>query len=269
MFTFINDNVAIGILLGLLQGITEWLPVSSEGVTTSVNSFFFSRDIDEAVTYALWLHLGTVVSVLIVLRRECGQVIRGVLVNPHNPSNLTKYLFISTLVSGLIGFPLLLSLGELSVRLGAAAMGIVGLMMFVTGWFQLRGGGIGTRGRDDISTGDAIVAGIAQGFAALPGLSRSGLTVAMLLSRQVDRREALVLSFLMSIPASLGAGLYASIDNGLLTSGNALLAAGVAAVIGLVTIKALLSVAERVNFAIFILVAGALVLGGAVWQGLG
>lgn len=264
-----NDSVSIGILLGLLQGITEWLPVSSEGIVTSVYSFFFSRDLDEAVAYALWLHLGTVVSVLIVLRRECGQVIRGVVVNPRNPSNLIKYLFISTLVSGAIGFPLLLSLGELSDKFGAAAMGIVGMMMFITGWLQLRGRGIGTRGRDDISTGDAILAGIAQGFATLPGLSRSGLTVAVLLSRQVDRREALVLSFLMSIPASLGAGLYASINNGLLTSGSALIAAGVAAVIGLVTIKALLSVAERVNFALFVLAAGALILGGAIWQGLG
>ena len=61
---------------------------------------------------------------------------------------------------------------------------------------------------------DALVAGVAQGFAVLPGLSRSGLTVAALLSRRIERKEALVLSFLMSVPVSLGAALYASLDTG-------------------------------------------------------
>ncbi len=94
-----------------------------------------------------------------------------------------------------------------------------------------------------------MLAGIAQGFAALPGLSRSGLTVSALLARQVDRREALVLSFLMSIPASLGAGLFSAREGGSLEAGSALAAMIVAAVVGLLTIRILLSVVERVNFA--------------------
>jgi len=258
----------IAALLGLLQGTTEWLPISSEGAVTAVYSFFFERSLSEAVAYALWLHIGTVISVLIVLRRACVMVLRDVISDPRRPSKLATYLFVSTLISALIGFPLLLSLGEVSTRFGAAAMGIVGLMMFITGGLQLRRRVTGTRGREDISVWDAVFAGVAQGFATIPGLSRSGLTVAILLARRVDRREALVLSFLMSIPASLGAALYVSIDSGLLTSGNALMAAGIAAIVGLVTIKALLGVAEKVNFAWFVIIAGAAIFAGGIWQGL-
>jgi len=77
---------------------------------------------------------------------------------------------------------------------------------------------------------DAALTGIAQGLSTLPGLSRSGLTVSALLARQVDRREALVLSFLLSIPASLGAGLYSAYDGEIYTSGSAIVAVVVAVI---------------------------------------
>jgi undecaprenyl-diphosphatase len=147
-------------------------------------------------------------------------------------------------------------------------MGLIGLMMFITGALQLRKREEGTRDQNEVNVWDAIIAGVAQGFAVLPGLSRSGLTVAALLYRKIDRREALVLSFLMSVPVSLGAGLYTSIDSGLLASGEALLAMAVAAVVGLLTIKLLLVVAQRVNFGLFVIIAGVAILAGALWQGL-
>ena len=256
----------VAILLGLLQGVTEWLPVSSEGVVTAGNSFFFDRTLSEAVAYALWLHLGTVFSVLVAFRKEVVELLKNAAKEPGNPSNLLKYLVITTLVSGAIGLPLLLALEELSIHVGAAAMGVVGVLMFITGGLQLLRKGSGTRGREEISPVDAIVVGVAQGFAVLPGLSRSGLTVAVLLLRRVDRREALVLSFLMSVPASLGAGLYASIDSGLLTSGSALLAAVIAGVVGFVTIRILMAVAEKVDFGLFVIIVGATIVAGAAWQ---
>ena len=115
---------------------------------------------------------------------------------------------------------------------------------------------------------DAALTGIAQGLSTLPGLSRSGLTVSALLARQVDRREALVLSFLLSIPASLGAGLYSAYDGEIYTSGSAIVAVVVAAAVGFVTIRALMTVAERVNFGLFVVVVGLSIIGGALWQGL-
>lgn len=253
-----------GIILGLLQGIFEWLPVSSEGVVTIVNNLVFNSSLNDALRFALWLHLGTVISVLVVFRKELIGILRELVEKPTDLSPLTKYLIVATITSGVIGFPLLVSITKLSSSYGTVAMGLVGAGMLVTGSLQLRKKEEGTRGQDKINMVDGVVAGIAQGFAVLPGISRSGLTVAALLYRNVDRREALVLSFLMSVPASLGAGLYSSIDGGLFTSKVALVAMLVAAVVGLVTIKALIAVAHRVNFGLFVIIAGSAILAGSV-----
>ena len=255
-------------LLGLIQGITEWLPVSSEGVVTAVHTFAFDSSLDEAVAFSLWLHLGTVFSVLLALRVEIVQVARDAGASPLKPTRFVVFLVVGTLVSGAVGFPLLVGLNEVSDRFGALAMGIVGVLMLVTGGVQIAGRESGVRTRDDASLIDAALTGIAQGFAALPGLSRSGLTVAVLLARNVDRREALVLSFLLSVPASLGAGFYAALSDDVAMSGSAFVAVAVAAVVGFATIRALMAVAERVNFAYFVMAVGVSIVAGAVWQGL-
>lgn len=262
-----KPDMLVDLLLGSIQGLTEWLPVSSEGVVTAVYSFFFDRSLSESIFYSLWLHLGTVFSVIIAFRKELLNLARDVLSDPRHPSPLFSYLVVSTAVSAVVGFPLLISIEEMSARLGAIAMGLVGMFMLATGVLQVRRRSVyGERGRDVVAPTDAIVAGIAQGFAVLPGLSRSGLTVSVLLARHVHRREALVLSFLMSIPASLGAGIYSGLGEGLFTSGGAIVAAAIACVVGFVTIRALLAVAERVNFAGFVMIVGAATVAGAIWQ---
>jgi undecaprenyl-diphosphatase len=255
-------------LLGFIQGVIEWLPVSSEGVVTAVHTLAFDSSVSEAVAFSLWLHLGTVLSVLAALRGEIVQATKDAVASPLKPTRFVAFLAVGTLVSGAVGFPLLLGLDELSDRIGAVAMGIVGVLMLVTGGIQLRRSDSGVRTRDDAGVTDAALTGIAQGFAALPGLSRSGLTVAVLLARNVDRREALVLSFLLSVPASLGAGLYAALSDDVVMSSSAVVAVVVAAVVGFVTIRALMSVAERVNFAYFVIAVGVSIVAGAVWQGL-
>lgn len=253
-------------LLGFVQGVTEWLPVSSEGAVTAVHAFAFDNPVADSVAFALWLHLGTVCSALVALRREIVVVIGDTLRSPLEPTRIAIYLVAATLVSGVVGFPLLLGIEEMSGRIGAAAMGAVGALMLVTGGIQLSRKQAGTRTREDVTLLDAVLTGIGQGLAVLPGLSRSGLTVSALLARQMDRREALVLSFLLSVPASLGAGLYSAIDGEIYTSGSAIVAVLVAAVVGFVTIRALMSVAERVNFGLFVIVVGLSIIGGALWQ---
>ncbi|MDP6716433.1 MAG: undecaprenyl-diphosphate phosphatase [SAR202 cluster bacterium] len=254
--------------MGFVQGVTEWLPVSSEGVITAVHAFAFDNPVADSVAFALWLHLGTVLSALVALRRDIVEVVGDTLRSPLRPTRLAVYLVAATLISGVVGFPLLLGIDELSGGIGAAAMGVVGALMLITGGLQLRRKQGGTRTREDVTLLDAALTGIAQGFAALPGLSRSGLTVSALLARHVDRREALTLSFLLSIPASLGGGLYSAIDGEIYTSGSAIVAVIVAAIVGFVTIRALMNVAERVNFGLFVILVGLSIIGGSVWQGL-
>ena len=145
-------------------------------------------------------------------------------------------------------------------------MAAVGILMLATGALLLKSKSSGSRARADLRWPDAILTGIAQGLAALPGLSRSGLTVAALLWRNLDRREALTLSFILSIPASLGAGLYAAITAGLYASPEAVLALAVSALTGFAAIKTLMSIARRLNFGWFVLLMAAGIIAGALWQ---
>ncbi len=257
------------IILGLLQGALEWLPVSSQGAIVAVHSLVSDGGIPEGIGYSLWLHVGTVPSVLVAFRKEAARVVRDALARPTRPSPLTAFLLVSTLVSGAVGLPLLLYLTDLSERAGAAAMIVVGAALLLTGCLQLARPSDGARGRKDLSLRDGLLTGVAQGLAAIPGLSRSGLTVAALLYRGIDRREALVLSFLMSVPASLGAAAFAGLREGFTISTEALVAAAIAFCAGLLTINALVAAAERINFAAFVLVAGAAITAGALWQTLG
>ena len=91
------------------------------------------------------------------------------------------------MVSAAVAFPLLLTLSELSSALGGGAMLLVGAAMLVTGAVQLRRPSDGARTRDDARAGDGIFAGVAQGVAVVPGLSRSGLTVAVLVAPSTGR----------------------------------------------------------------------------------
>ena len=252
-------------LLGLLQGLTEWLPISSQGVVTAASVFLFDRDAADAVALALWLHVGTSLAAVLAFRREVAGIAREVLRDPMHPSPLLAFLAVGTVVSAVIGLPLLLLLDDLSGAAGAGAMGVVGVLMVVTGAVQVRRPVTGTRDRTGLSLLDAVLTGAAQGLAALPGFSRSGLTVAVLLGRRVDRSEALVLSFLLGIPAGLAAALLAGLDSGVLWTAEGALGAAVAFVVGLATIKVLLAVARRVNFGIFVVVVGLVVIGGAVF----
>ena len=254
------------VALGVVQGVFEWLPVSSEGLVAAAYSLLYNADLEESVGFALWLHLGTAPAALVALRREAVDLARGLLARPFTPSPVLVFLVVATAVSAVVAFPLLLTLSELSSALGGGAMLLVGGAMLVTGAVQLRRPSDGARTGEDASAVDGALAGVAQGVAAVPGLSRSGLTVAVLLARRMDAREALTLSFLMSVPASLGAALYVAASSGVEIDAEAVIAATVAFAVGLVTIRLLLGLAARVNFAGFAFAAGAVMAAGALWD---
>ena len=251
--------------LGVLQGVTEWLPVSSEGVVAVVDSFAFDRPLADALAFALWLHLGTAVSAAAVFRREFIAVIRGIRVSePETPT--ARFLVVATLVSGLVGLPLLIGATELSVSLGNGAMALVGIAMLTTAVIQSRRPRPGMRTRETLTIRDAVIIGIVQGTAVLPGISRSGITVVALLIRGVERREALVMSFVLSVPVSLGAAAYVGLTSAVTITSEALLSAFVAGAIGVATIRGFLTVASRVNFAAFVGLMGLAIIAGVVAQ---
>ena len=257
----------IALVLGVLQGVTEWLPVSSEGVIVTTYTTVWNRPFDETVATALWLHLGTMVAAVVAFRGDIVHVGRRCLASGPAHNRVRFRVMMPVVLSGIIGLPLLLALGGLSTESGAVVMALVGGAMLITGWMQLRRKTLnGERGRGELNTRDGLALGVAQGLAVVPGLSRSGLTVAVLLARNMNRRDALVISFLMGIPASIGAAGYVALTDGLELNAEAFAALGIAAVVGLATIHVLLSVVRRINFGALVILVGGVILLSALVQ---
>ncbi|MQG02292.1 MAG: undecaprenyl-diphosphate phosphatase [SAR202 cluster bacterium] len=261
------------ILLGLIQGITEWLPVSSEGLVTASATFLLDKSLEDAIGISLWLHLGTALAALLSFKVEILKLTKGFIGNPSCLKGEIGFLFLGTAVSALIGLPLLLFAGEIfqsdPTKNGTQIFtALIGIFMIVTGVILLRSKRTGKRKRNDSGTIDAMLTGTAQGFSVLPGLSRSGLTVSVLLARGMDRRDALTLSFLLSIPAAIGASLYTVFSSGIILSPEHFVAVGVSFITGLVTIRILLKLADRINFGIFVISVGTLLASNIVFASL-
>jgi undecaprenyl-diphosphatase len=257
-------------VLGIIQGIAEWLPVSSEGliVLTKRHIFGSDADVDEIVQEALLLHLGTFFAALVYFRKDVWSLL-GVArhfrtAEPEQRATL-RFLTIATVVSGLLGILVLFALSSIEDQLqyaGQALTGLVGILLIATAVLQLRAPETGHRHEIDLQTSDDLLLGVVQGLAVLPGLSRSGLTVSSLLLRGFEKDVALRLSFLMSLPIVLGGNVILNLGDADLSGADA---AGIAAafVFGLLTIDLLLRLARRINFGYFVAGFGILVLASA------
>lgn len=246
------------IILGLIQGIAEWLPVSSEGmIVLFLEIFDKGSNLNEAVSTALFLHLGTTLAAIIYFRKEIyGHFITLIKYKQANETDksLIRFLFISTLITGVLGVVLLQVALKFSDGLNNATRIIlvfVSLLLLITGLLQIKSRK-DKGARTKITLTDAIILGIAQSFAVLPGLSRSGLTVSTFLLRKIDEEISLKLSFLMSIPIVIAGNILLNVDTLELNQSN-LLSLVFSFVFGLLTIHVLLKLAKKVNFGPFVI----------------
>jgi undecaprenyl-diphosphatase len=259
-------QVAQSIILGMIQGITEWLPISSKAMVSLAMIKFFDSNIalSEAVYYSIWLHMGTLFAVALFYKNDLTALIKNLpryfrdVTNPRGYNKLTTFLIVSTFCTGLVGAPLAVFGLRHFTFSGTIAIAFIGMLLIVTGILQSF-----ARRRvslnKSLAVKDAVLVGIMQGFAALPGLSRSGLTISTLLLRRYAARDALNLSFMMYIPAVLGAEIGLGIlKGGLYFNVYSALAIVVAFIFGIFTIRILLTVAERINFSYFCILLGSL-----------
>lgn len=245
------------ILIGILQGILEWLPVSSKGIEALIMVKFFDKTLSEALVLALWLHIGTLLAALVYYRREILEILKNLKNYIKNPAQdtvanrLTSFMITTTLLTGFIGTPLLLFGLDKFNFAGNAAMLLIAFFLILTGIFQWTAKKKKKNTEKELMFKDSIFLGIAQGFTAIPGLSRSGTTVSTLLFRGYSSREALRISFLVSIPAVFGVEILL----GLLKSStfDVLIIPGIIAsfIFGLLTINSLVKLAEKINFSYF------------------
>lgn len=268
-------GTAIAVVVGVVQGVFEWLPVSSEGNLVLVLAAL-SFDPESAVRLALFVHAGTAVSALAYYREEFADAIGSI---PYwrprtafSRSTATlSYVAVATAASavvGLLAYALLQSV--VSALTGGGVVVLVGLLLVVTGLVHRISDGDGPvrAERDSPGPVDAVLVGAVQGLAVLPGVSRSGVTTSALLFRGHDGPAAFRLSFLLSVPAALGAGVLAILDAGgvpAIAPATAAIAVAVSAVVGYLTIDALMRAVERVSFAGICVALGTVaVVGGAI-----
>lgn len=254
------------IVLGIIQGVAEWLPVSSEGLLVLAKRDLFGSeaDLETIVREALFLHLGTFLAALVYFRRDVVSLLeaaRRYPSAPHGMRTVIRFLAVATITSGLIGVFFLAALSGIEDQLaigGRVLTVAIGVLLLVTGLLQLKASAGGGKEASELERSDDLLLGVAQGIAVLPGLSRSGLTVSALLLRGFDRAVALRLSFLMSLPIVLAGNIVLNIrDTEVTVASFAGLAASFA--FGILTIDLLLRAARTINFGYFVIAFAVLV----------
>ncbi|MFB6246622.1 MAG: undecaprenyl-diphosphate phosphatase [Candidatus Pacearchaeota archaeon] len=254
------------VILGAVQGISEWLPVSSSGIIALILSNFYEvSSADKILESALWLHLGTFLAALIYFRKDVLKLVKIPLywkISQKKEKETFKFLLIATAISGAIGFFILevLTASENSLELtGKTITFFVGLFLLFTGIIQLKVKISGNKKETDISYSDGIIAGVSQGLAAFPGVSRSGITVASLLLKKFNETSALRLSFLMSLPIVLVGNLFLNLDK-FYFGGTSIYALVASFVFGILTIHGLMKISKKVNFGWFVLIFALLMI---------
>lgn len=199
------------ILLGLLQGLTEFLPVSSTAHMDIAGRLMLGHDVGAA--FSAVVQLGPMFAVLFYFRKDLVRYVHGVL-RTRSPRNIPAgdldarlgwYVIIGFIPLAVLGLLLEKKIDTSFRRLDVVAAAEIILALILLG-AELKGKR--NRGLADINMTDTMVIGWAQVLALVPGTSRSGVTITAGLFRNIDREDSTRFSFLLSIPVIVGAGLY-------------------------------------------------------------
>lgn len=191
------------LILGIIQGLTEYLPVSSSG-HLAIGSALFGIQGEDNLTFTIAVHVATVLSTLVILWKEVEWLFRGFFKFKMNAE--MKYIInilISMIPIGIVGF----FFKDEVERIFGSGLFIVGLMLMVTALLLAFSYYAKPRVKEEISKKDAFIIGVAQACAVLPGLSRSGSTIATGLMLGNKKEKMAQFSFLMVIPPILGEAL--------------------------------------------------------------
>ncbi len=270
------SEVLSAAVLGLVQGVTEFLPVSSSGHLVIFHEIFGYSAGGSSVVLDLLLHFGTLIAVFIVYFKDIIEIlkelclcVRDIFTGKFSFKNVSPYRkFLFMIILSLLPLFVVLPFKD-TVFAAFENLWIVGSMLLLTGTFLIFSDRIkkGTKGMAETKAKDALFVGAIQAIATIPGISRSGSTITAGLFRGFSREYAVKFSFIMSLPAILGANLLEVPDA--LASGSAI--SPIAAIVGLAVsivagilsiklIKMIVKSQKFFFFGIYCLLAGSAVL---------
>ncbi|MEM1937251.1 MAG: undecaprenyl-diphosphate phosphatase [Candidatus Caldarchaeum sp.] len=245
------------VLLGVLQGFAEWLPVSSEGLTTLVGKTFYGLSLERALGTSIWLHVGTLLAACVYFRRDLRSVAVGVFKDGQGRI-LLKFITIATLASAATAMPSLTFFRNLVLPDSVLTI-IIGLLILAVGLLSKN-----LRPRTEaagLTYSASVVVGLVQGLSVIPGVSRSGATIAALLVLGFSLADSLRLSYLLSIPATAGAQIALPLYLGIAEITPEMVAGAAAAMaVGLTTISLLIKASLRKDFKKVTVVVGSLIV---------
>lgn len=256
------------IFMGIVQGLSEFLPISSSAHLVFTSNFYkvfnnmpIHQQSNMEVFVDIMLHLGTLIAVLIYFRKEVWEILSALIegIKKKNYSNhnckLGLYIMLGTVITILIAFPI----NEVAEKLVYSPI-IVGVLLIFTGILLFASESYSNKlstKSDSMDFKTSILMAIAQGLAALPGFSRSGWTIATGLFNKIDRVTAAKYSFLLSIPIILGASMvypFVKIDMKELVSYNwtdIIIGTIVSGVVGYLCIKYFLKFLGKYSLKVF------------------
>ena len=256
------------IIMGIVQGLSEFLPISSSAhlvissnIYKIITGIELSQESSQEIFLDIMLHLGTLIAVLIYFRKDIYEIIKAFINGiktrdfSSSESKLALYILFGTMITVIIAFPLHTVAEKL-----VFSPAIVGILLIFTGILLFSSEAFSKKLNEkynNINLKTAVIMAIAQGIAALPGFSRSGLTIAAGLFNKRQRVTAARYSFLLSIPIILGASMlypFIKIDMAEFTQYNwsAILSGTVvSAIVGYLCIKYFLKFVGKYSLAFF------------------
>jgi len=270
------SNWLLGVVLGIVQGISEWLPISSKTQVIIASNFLFGLSFTQGYALGLFLEAGTFFAAVFYFRGEVWNVLKALVGKGDAEGRLLlKFLVIVTIITAIMGVVIYKSVSESysgpvlgfpMIFLGCVLIGD-GILISLAKYRQAP-----TKALKDLSLRDLLLVGFAQGVSAFPGVSRSGVTVSSMLLLGVSPKESFRLSFLALIPASIGAAgvtlLFSpsQVSTAINAAGTSviLISILVTIIIGITSIRILLKAAGSRRIALLTIALGVLAISSGV-----
>jgi undecaprenyl-diphosphatase len=263
------------IIIAIIQGLVEWLPISSSGQVFLVATNFLNIDPNQAFSLSIWLHFGTMLAVLLKFRKDYINILRSFFPKRFHSEKIDikkrNWLIIATVGTAITAIPLYFIFKFVIIEGFSAESGdfltiVIAGFLVITGLVLIKfkknyGNKDLVNVSKEILRKDSLISGLVQGISILPGISRSGFSVSSILMERYKQQKALILSFLMSVPviiASIGVDIlfgegsvFGSLD--LITI---IVTTIVSFLVGYLTMNLLLKIANKIGFGYFCIIYG-------------